>query len=356
MGLTAEIQKVYPDFKLDISFTAATSSHGILGASGSGKSMTLRCIAGLETPTGGRIVLNDRVLFDSEKGINLPSRKRNIGFLFQNYALFPHLTVLQNIAFGLNGLPKKEIARRAEEKISMVKLEGLEQRYPSQLSGGQQQRVALARALVMEPAALLLDEPFSALDSHLRSQMEKQLIETLADYKGVAIFVSHQLGEVYRVCRDLLLLDKGNKIACGSKEEIFQRPSTYTAARLTGCKNISRARALSPGVIEAHDWGCKLRVTKAVPCDLTHVGIRSHQLAFVDDAGIDNTFPCWVAGTSETPDRVTLFLSLNTPSSHPGHYQLQAEVFGSQWAKLKEREFPWHVHLEPGRLFFTNGL
>jgi len=353
MELTVDIFKVLPDFTLSVSFTAGRNTLGILGASGSGKSMTLRCIAGLDTPTGGRIILNDRILFDSEKRINLPSRQRNIGFLFQNYALFPHLRVAENIAFGLTGLSKQERARRVEEKIAMVQLEGLEERYPHQLSGGQQQRVALARALAVEPEALLLDEPFSALDHHLRSHMEKQLLETLSAYNGVSLFVTHDLEESYRVCQDLLILEHGKKIAIGPKEGIFQRPPTFSAAQLTGCKNLSPARALSSNLVEALDWGCTLRVSQPVPTGLTHVGIRAHHLAFVDDPSLDNTFPCWVVQTGESPYRMTLYLSLTAPSSNRNPYHLQGEVFKEKWALLKDRPFPWLIHLDPEKLFLT---
>ncbi|HEY9740953.1 MAG TPA: molybdate ABC transporter permease subunit, partial [Coleofasciculaceae cyanobacterium] len=176
-GLFVDIQKQLPGFLLDVSFSTDEQVLGLLGASGAGKSMILRCIAGIEIPTKGRIVLNGRVLFDSEKGINIPSRDRHIGFLFQNYALFPHLSVAQNIAFGLpKGTSALTIKQQVEAQLAAVQLQGYESRYPRELSGGQQQRVALARALASQPEALLLDEPFSALDTHLRSQLEQQLI------------------------------------------------------------------------------------------------------------------------------------------------------------------------------------
>ena len=349
-GLFVDIQKQLPGFSLETSFITTEDTLGLLGASGAGKSMLLRCIAGLETPASGRIVLNGRVLFDSKKGINLPSRDRRIGFLFQNYALFPHLNVAQNIAFGLQQMPKPQRERLVFEQLARVQLQGLGTRYPHQLSGGQQQRVALARALAIHPEVLLLDEPFSALDTHLRSQLEKQLIETLSTYQGVTLFVTHNLEEAYRVCKNLLVLSEGKTAAYGSKENIFERPATFIVAQLTGCKNFSRSQAVSPQLVEATDWGCTLRVIEPIPSQLAYVGIRAHQLIFPNDLNKENTFPCWAVQTSETPHRMTLYLKLHNRPTNPSDYHLQAEVFKEKWSVLKDRPFPWHVCLEPLRL------
>jgi len=355
MSLEVDIKKELPQFKLELAFSAGSTVLGILGSSGAGKSMTLRCIAGLETPARGRIILQDTVLFDSEKGINLPAKKRQIGFLFQNYALFPHLTVWQNISFGLLGVPKKEQVRRVEEKIAMVRLEGFEHRLPHQLSGGQQQRTALARALIMEPRALLLDEPFSALDSHLKSQVGGELLEVLSAYRGVTIFVTHDLEELYRICDKLMILNDGQKIATGNKEDLFERPPTYTAARLTGCNNLSRARAAAPDIVEAVDWGVSLRVNQPIPPNLTHIGIRTHHLKFVRDCGPPNVFPCRVSSTGSPPHRMSLSLSLSSQLTPSGKHLLQCEVCSEKWKAIKDRPFPWLVHLNPDLLFLTEG-
>jgi molybdate transport system permease protein len=354
-GLFVDIQKKLPDFLLDVSFSTNEQPLGLLGASGAGKSMILRCIAGIETPTKGRIILNGRVLFDSERGINLPPRDRRIGFLVQNYALFPHLTVAQNIAFGL---PKVETFRRnvstikqqIEAQLAAVQLQGFADRYPHELSGGQQQRVALARALASQPEALLLDEPFSALDTHLRSQLEQQLISTLATYQGATLFVTHNLEEAYRVCQNLLVMEEGKAIAYGSKHDIFERPNTAGVAQLTGCKNFSRAVAMASQEVEASDWGCTLQVIEPIPDRLSYVGIRAHQLIFTNEPNQENIFPCWLVTTSETPHRMTLYLKLHSSPTSPQDYHLQAEVFKAQWALLKDRPFPWHVSLDPLRL------
>jgi molybdate transport system permease protein len=350
-GLFVNIEKILPSFHLKVAFTTDQQPLGLLGGSGAGKSMILRCLAGIETPSCGRIVLNGRVLFDSEKGINLPSRARRIGFLVQNYALFPHLSVAQNIAFGL---PKKlsagSIRVQVEEQLIAMQLQGLGDRYPHQLSGGQQQRVALARALASQPEALLLDEPFSALDTHLRSQLEEQMTETLGGYQGVTLFVTHNMEEAYRICPNLLVLEHGRAIHYGSKDDIFQHPTTVGVAQITGCKNFSRAVLQSSQQVEAIDWGCTLQVIEPVKSELSHIGIRAHQVIFTNNSSQENTFPCWVVRTSETPHRMTLFLKLNSAGKNSQDYHLQAEVFKEKWATMKDQPFPWYVRLDPLRL------
>ncbi len=345
MQLIVDLQKQFPNYCLEVSFSVEGEALGLLGSSGAGKSMVLRCIAGIETPTSGTIVLNDRVLYDSCKGINLPSRDRRVGFLFQNYALFPHLTVAQNVAYGLKGLSNNAIARRVAAQLEQVKLVGLGDRYPHQLSGGQQQRVALARALATDPDLLLLDEPFSALDTHLRSELEKQLIKTLSSYKGITLFVSHNLEEAYRICQKLLVLSHGKVVANGPKQAIFDRPGTLTVAQLTGCKNYSRIQQLDAQTIHALDWHCTLHTAEPASAH-THVGIRAHHLTFPEQPQSENTFPCWLVWTSETPHRMTLYLKLGQPPIDLDDYHLQAEVFKEKWEHLQNRPFPWFVCLE----------
>jgi molybdate transport system permease protein len=356
MSLEVAIEKNVPGFRLAVEFTADGAPLGLLGPSGSGKTMTLRAIAGLETPDRGRIVLHGRVLFDSEQGINLPARARRIGLLFQNYALFPHQSVAENIAFGLRRLPEAERNRRVAEQLAAAHLDGLAERYPATLSGGEQQRVALARALAIEPAALLLDEPFSALDTHLRSALERQLRETLASYGGSTLFVSHNLEEAYRVCEKLVVLANGSVAAQGPKEEIFRHPPTLEVARVTGCKNFSRARRLSDGRVEALEWGCTLRVTQESAKPPLHVAIRAHHVRVhlaqkLNLQNSENVFPCWLAAMTETPFRVTLDLRIGTPPASPAEFHLQAEVFKTEWESFRDLPQPWAIELAADRLF-----
>jgi molybdate transport system permease protein len=349
--LIVDIEKVLPEFYLKVSFSADRQPLGLLGGSGAGKSMILRCIAGIETPTRGKIILNGRVLFDSERGINVPSRERRIGFVVQNYALFPNMTVAQNVAFGLpQRMSATATKQQVESQLIDVQLSGFGDRYPSQLSGGQQQRVAIARALSSQPEALLLDEPFSALDTFLRSQLEQQMIETLANYQGITLFVTHSMEEAYRVCPHLLVMEDGQIIQHGTKSDVFERPTTVTVAQLTACKNFSAAVAVGCGQIAAVDWGCNLQVIEPIPDELSHIGIRAHHIAFTNDSSQNNTFRCWLAKATETPHRMTLFLKLHSSPSGSHDYHLQAEVFKEKWATIKDKPMPWYVRLDPLRL------
>jgi molybdate transport system permease protein len=345
--LSVQIEKQVPGFHLKVGFQTNHEPLGLLGASGSGKSMTLRCIAGLETPSQGRIVLNGRVLFDSQKRINVPSRDRKVGLVFQNYALFPHLTVAQNIAFGMTEVPPSQRTAEVVRYLDRIGLTGLGDRYPHQLSGGQQQRVALARAIAIQPDILLLDEPLSALDTYLRSHIERLLIEVLSQYQGITLFITHKLEEAYRVCTNLLVLSHGRIQAEGTKETIFEQPPNLEVARVTECKNFSRARRLTPHLVEALDWDCQLQVSTPMRSESGYVGLRAHHVQFAPRPDYPNTVPGWLAMTSETQHRITLYIKLNSKPTSPQDYHLQAEVYRDKWVTLQHRPFPWHVRLNP---------
>ena len=197
--LEVQIYKKLAEFDLDASFQVDDNILGLMGASGSGKSMTLKCIAGIETPDQGRIVLNNRVLFDSEKKINVPIQKRNVGYMFQSYALFPNMNVYENISVGLRARKVKDVDIVVQKVMQQFRVFELASRYPKQLSGGQRQRVALARLMAYEPDVLLLDEPFSALDEDLKEDLLRELKSELQISKPV-IFVSHDKEEVNYLC------------------------------------------------------------------------------------------------------------------------------------------------------------
>lgn len=197
--LEVQIYKKLAEFDLDVSFQVDDNILGLMGASGSGKSMTLKCIAGIETPDQGRIVLNNRVLFDSEKKINVLIQKRNVGYMFQSYALFPNMNVYENISVGLRARKVKDVDIVVQKVMQQFRVFELASRYPKQLSGGQRQRVALARLMAYEPDVLLLDEPFSALDEDLKEDLLQELKSELQISKPV-IFVSHDKEEVNYLC------------------------------------------------------------------------------------------------------------------------------------------------------------
>ena len=261
MSLEVHIEKKLNGFTLRSDFTAGNTATAILGASGCGKSMTLRCIAGIVKPDKGRIVLDGRVLFDSEQHIDLPPQQRGVGLLFQNYALFPNMTVEQNILCGLKA-ERDKAARKARcaGMLRALRLEELASRRPAELSGGQQQRTALARILVGKPKILMLDEPFSALDSYLREEVEGEVGSLLAGFDGTALLVTHNRDEAYRLCRDMIVMDGGQVLRTGTTKEVFADPRSTAAARLTGCKNI-----LPCTRVDAHSASQAVRVCCTSP-------------------------------------------------------------------------------------------
>ena len=272
MSLKVNIKKRLGNFNLDVAFETERGVFAILGASGCGKSMTLKCIAGIETPDEGRIELNGRVLYDSAKKINLTPQKRRVGYMFQDYALFPNMTVEQNIKAGMGKHPEEEKVR---SYINRFRLEGMEKHYPAQLSGGQKQRVAMARMIASEPDILLLDEPFSALDSYLKWELEQEMRDMLAEVQKPVLFVSHNRDEVYRLCSMVSCIDHGKMEVIEKTKEFFHNPKTKTAAVLSGCKNISAAEIVDNNHIKALGWGITLCVSE-IPEETKAVGIRAH--------------------------------------------------------------------------------
>ena len=301
MSLEVTIAKRFEGFTLHADFTAGNTAAAILGASGCGKSMTLRCIAGVVKPDSGRIVLDGRVLFDSEKGIDLPPQQRNVGLLFQNYALFPNMTVEQNILCALKK-EKDPAARKAAcgSALRAMRLEELAHRLPSELSGGQQQRAALARLLAGRPRILMLDEPFSALDSYLREEVEGEVGSLFSNFDGTALLVTHDRNEAYRLCREMIVMDSGEVLRAGTTKEVFADPRRLTAARLTGCKNILPCVRVDEHHVRLTGWERELTVALPVPEGCCAVGIRAHDFA-PEAADGENRMPVQVGASSENP-------------------------------------------------------
>ncbi|MBS6367361.1 MAG: ATP-binding cassette domain-containing protein [Clostridiales bacterium] len=327
MAITVEIQKKLGDFRLDVAFSAGNEVLALLGGSGSGKSMTLRCIAGIETPDAGRIVVDGVTFFDAARRINLPPQKRHVGLLFQNYALFPNMTVEKNIMEGLPGVKNRQERQRwAAEMIQKFHLEGLEQYLPGQLSGGQQQRVALARILIGAPSILMLDEPFSALDTSLRWQLERELMGWLREFGGTTLFVSHSRDEVYRVSDRIAAYAQGRIAAIKSPRELFSDPQTYNVARLTGCKNFSAA-VVEGAQVHAVEWGMSFEVPdcRAGNC----VGIRAHDLRLARTPGV-NTYPYVVLDRLEEPFQYVLRIRrADRPDAKPLEWIVERAAAGA---------------------------
>ncbi len=216
----------------------------LFGPSGCGKTTTLRCLAGLERPEEGRIVFAKTPWFDAERRVFLTPQRRDIGYLFQEYALFPHLTVGGNIAFGLRGISRNEQRRRVGEMLDLFRLAGLEDRYPNQVSGGEQQRIGLARVLVRRPRLLLLDEPLSALDQPTREQLRPELRRLLVDFGIPVVLVTHDRIEAMALADHLIVLDHGRVRQQGTVEDVFSRPADVEVARIVGMENVQPGRVV----------------------------------------------------------------------------------------------------------------
>lgn len=322
MALTARIEKRLGSFRLEVEVSAGDSL-ALLGASGCGKSLTLKCVAGVERPDRGRIELDGRVLFDSEAGIDLPPQKRRVGLLFQQYALFPHMTVEENLAVCLGGLEPGPRRQRLGELLARLRLEEQRKLYPRQLSGGQQQRTALARILASEPQAILLDEPLSALDSFLRWQLEGELREALEQFPGPVVWVTHDLGEARRNCRQVCVLDGGRSAPVTDLETLMRNPGTAAAARLSGCKNLVPVRPGGmPGTVEVPDWGLTLRCAAPWRAEAASLGLRGVRPA--EEGETDNVFLCQVLRVTEDLD--SLQAALRPQGAAPGSPPLWMEL------------------------------
>lgn len=337
MSIQVNIQKKLGSFQLDVAFEQEGGVLALLGASGCGKSMTLRCIAGIETPDRGKIVLNGVTVFDSEKKIDLPPQKRQAGLLLQSYALFPNMTVEENILCGLREkMDKKEQTAQVREFVKKFHLEGLEKHVPSQLSGGQKQRCALARMLIGKPGIIMLDEPFSALDSHLRWQLERELLHTIREFQGTVLLVSHDRDEVYRIADRIAVYKDGTVDAVGDKWELFRAPGTCTAAIMTGCKNVAPA-VYEGKTVTVAPWGLTLPAEKA-PAGATHLGVRSRKLRPAGEAG-PRAFPYEILEEIDGAFSDILMIRLEG-AEESLRWELTKEVRASLRGRLPLVEFP----------------
>ncbi len=350
MSLYVDIKKRCGDFVLQANFTADTDKEmfAILGASGCGKSLTLKCIAGIEKPDTGVIKLGETVFFDSSKKINIPTRKRGIGYLFQDYALFPNMTVFQNIMCGAND---KKVT---QEYIERFFLEGKGNLYPAQLSGGEKQRVALARMLSQSPRIVMLDEPFCALDNYLKSQLEREVMNVMEAIGKGGIFVSHDRNEVYRLTDRIAVMDHGAIVDIQSKHRLFAAPKTLAATLLTGCKNITRLAWREDGYY-ALDWGMMLYGLgreRQMARDFQYAGVRAHFLELVDESKKDgeNVAECEILRVIEDAFSSVVLFTNKKSKEKTGYAVMTYELSKEEWAKIKDK--PLYLKIPKDKLIW----
>ncbi|WP_249028516.1 sulfate/molybdate ABC transporter ATP-binding protein [Tannockella kyphosi] len=330
MSIYCKIKKEFDNFKLDIEFFGENEILSLLGASGSGKSLILRCIAGVEKPDSGTIVVDDCIYFDSEKKIDLSPQERHVGLLFQDYALFPNMTVRQNIAIAYQPTCHKTLDQVLED----YQLTRQQHQYPDQLSGGQKQRCALARMIVTCPTIILLDEPFSALDSFLKYKLEKELFQTLEEYGKTVLFVSHNRDEVYRLSHKVSVITNGSNLAMKEKHELFLNPQTYDSAILTGCQNLYPARLDGEFIVIEQ---LNLRFHYPTSRLFRYVGIRANDFYYIDASDIEDdsivTFHFHIQDVTER-----LFSYLLTIVPRGGELSFVMEVSKDKFAQIKESQ------------------
>lgn len=343
MSLSVSIKKSFPAFTLDVDIEAGNETIGWLGESGCGKSLTMRCIAGIETPDEGKIVVNGKTFFEREAGkrptVNLSPQERKTALLFQNYMLFPNLTVAENVAAGIDRkLPKEERNAQVDAELKRFGLDGFGKRYPSQLSGGQQQRVALARMLAAKPDILMLDEPFSALDAHLKGVLEQNLAGLFETFHGTILYVSHDIDEALRFCDRIAVIEKGHVMEVSTGNNLVNNPQSAASIRLSGCKNTTPAHRIDDHRVFLPAWGIEVETDKPAPQNLTYMGVRAFFLERAKEPG-RNTNRVRVVRTSDSRfDRSVLLEFLDrTPGSDPVVEQTENEM------KYLEQHLFWRV-------------
>lgn len=335
----------------------------LFGPSGSGKTTTINCIAGITDPDSGYIAIAGTTVFDSQTGINLKSPKRRIGYLPQNYSLFPHLTVAENIAFGLFRWEKSQAKKRVAELVQLIQLNGLEKRYPRQLSGGQQQRVALARALAPNPTLLLLDEPFSALDSNIRQELRLSLSKISRDLQLPGVFITHDLEEAYIMADCIAVYNQGRILQYGPREKVFYKPSSVTVAKLLGLRNLWQGRVLEVEQLTRRvqvrtllaDWWAQIPFDQPLPQPGQSVTlcVRPENIKLLGNeptASSVNSYKVSLINEMTRGSLCSLFLQLAnvTLSDQP---DVEVEITAQDYAELRRAGYNnWHININPTAL------
>src|SRR5262245_10147477 len=368
------LRKAFPGFTLDVAWQAGDEVVTLFGPSGAGKSLTLQCLAGLTRPDAGRVVVNGRVFDDAAAGVHLPPQARRLGYVFQGYALFPHLTVGENVAFGLRGRPRVKQRHRTAEVLAQLGLGELAARLPRQLSGGQQQRVALGRAIAPDPAVLLLDEPLSALDAPLRRQLGGELRSVIVGLRRTVVLVTHDLAEAYQLGDRLVIYEGGRVVQAGPKAEVLGRPESERVARLIGLRNVVRGNVIkaAPDRIEIGWRGHTVQAVQsptapfpAAPGSAVAFMVRPEHVRLIrkDRAGLDpthhmNLLRGTVVESIDHGTSWTLLFRLAAPGPpSQGAYDLEIEVPHLVYEILDiARDREWEVSMHRGALQVLAGV
>ena len=364
--LEVAIRKSLPGFTLDVEWSAGDGVAALFGPSGAGKTLTLQCLAGLVRPDAGRIVVDGQVLFDSVAGIDVRPQRRRVGYVFQGYALFPHLTVRGNVGFGLRD--RVERRRREDEVMARLGIEAFAERYPRELSGGQRQRVALGRALATDPALLLLDEPLSALDLPLRQALRDELRSVLTGWGIAAVLVTHDLTEAYRLGDRIVVYEEGRVIQASPRAELLWQPSSRSVARIMGIRNLVQGVTLK-ATADRIQFRWRGQVLEAVNSPTrSYLPAPDSPLAFyirpeyvrllrkdrarVDGAHHMNLMSGTVVREVDLGISWTLFLRLDEPGTPAqGDYDLELEVPRLVYEILEiDRDRHWQFSLHRGAI------
>jgi molybdate transport system ATP-binding protein len=365
--LSVTVRKQFADFTLDASWTTEQPIVALVGPSGSGKTLTLQCVAGLIVPDLGRITAAGRTLFDAAADINLRPQQRRVGYVFQGYALFPHMTVAQNVRYGVRHRSGSGIDR-TDGIVESLGLSALMSRYPTDLSGGQQQRVALARALATDPDVLLLDEPFSALDAPLRRELSSELRQALRNWGKIAVLVTHDLPEAYQIADTVVLYEHGGTTPAVPKNDLLWNPSSERVARLIGARNILRATiADSSGDSIVLDWrGGRLEAARS-PSHQLHARAGDSLAFFIRPEYVrlirknrpvteglrqTNLFHGEIVGERDDGTTWALFFRLARPGEpSQGAYDLEIEIPKLVYERLGiSTDRHWDVSIHPGSI------
>jgi molybdate transport system ATP-binding protein len=348
--LVVNIGKSFQEFHLNINLKTNDKVVGIIGPSGAGKSLLLNCIAGLQKPDSGEIYARGINFYHNKESVNLTPGKRNIGYVFQNYALFPNMTVRENIILAIEHLDKTEIEKRFIDKVKLLNLEGQVNKYPKELSGGQQQRVAIARALVIEPNILLLDEPLAAIDEFSKRKIIHELKNIITNFSGIVIIVTHNLEEAYELSDRLIMLSDGNVLINKPKAQVFSHPESKKVADFIGIENIYKIKSKDKNKVVINESGIEFQIEGDVDKEASHVCFRSSDIRVNNNEDSNNKYEVKVNETLETIDGYNVILDILNPKANKKYERVIWKVKKQVWDKQIKEGKNFKICIPPNQI------